>query len=198
MSQTRISLDTMKPAGLTRRAQFGLVALLATAALAGTLRLGDAAAGARVLRDAAVEQGAGAGEAIDGEAWARRAVEATAALDAWRASQWTGSTGGVIAAEIQRAFTDEARALNLDVRTIRVEPSAVEINGVSAIRFSFTGDVQRAEQAARFIADLSARQPAIIVSELTYTVARDSSGRLSMEGYAPVVIADAAAGEEAR
>lgn len=180
-------IDDAIDARLNRRAQYAVLALAALLAFSLIARLGDAAAAARMGAETARDTLARQGGDVDLDLWRARAQEAEAAVDAWRDTQWRGPTGGVVAAQLQRAIVAASDA-RVSVSGLSVEPEPAPLSSGPALRFGARARAgQRADMAA-FLATLGAHQPRLVVNEATLIFSNAGDAQLVANGVAPVLI----------
>ncbi len=174
---------------LNLRTLYGLIALASLLGIAFIARMDDAAASAKEARVQVDERLARHGGAIDERVWRERAENAEQALTLWRATQWSGPTAGVVAAELQGAISGVAAAAQLNVLSVTVEPAPVELSDGTVLRFRMAADSRSGESVAKTLAAFGAHEPMIIVDGMNAVFDEEARGRFSVSGYAPIAIA---------
>ena len=181
---------------LNQRTIFALIALGGLLGLVLVFRLSDASLAAQERRAVLAERLMQQGGKVDEELWRERAEAAQTSLAQWRATRWTGETPGLVAAIMQSEISGIATAAEISVLALEVDPSPVDLPNGAALRFRLAAESPGGDSAARALAGFSAHRPTLIVDEVNAVFDEDEkSGRLSVSGYAPVVIAPTPNGE---
>ena len=174
---------------LNQRTLYALIVLGCLLGFALIARIGDAVAGAKISHLQAEERLARHGGGVDEEVWQARADTAHAALTEWKATQWTGPTAGIAAAELQRTLNRIASSAQLRVISITVEPAPVEIPEGLILRFQMATDSRSGDSVAKVLAAFSSHRPLIFVDGVNAVFDERNSGRFSLDGYAPIAVA---------
>lgn len=172
---------------LSRRAQYGLVAIAALLGFEGLSRIGDAVEAKRAERKIAEVQAARIDRAENLALWRERAAAAAAAKSQWDSLFWSGATFGIAGAELQQALTRSVRSSKLIVQKIDVSPEPVALaGGESGLRFTFSGRADNAADVARFLGATASQTPAMFTDELSLRFMQNKSVFFSISGVAPV------------
>ena len=171
---------------LNLRTMYGLIALgcLLGFALIGSLN--DAVQRASLSRAEVDARLTRHGGAIDETIWNERAADAEAELAFWQSTHWSGSTSGVIAAELENAISQITRGANLRVINVNVDPAPSETPSGPILRFSFSTDSNSGDSVAKILAAFGAHQPVLVIDEVNAVFDESIAGRFSASGYAPV------------
>ncbi|MEM8770366.1 MAG: GspMb/PilO family protein [Pseudomonadota bacterium] len=188
---------------LNQRTVYGLIALLGVLGVALVMRLDDTSKAAEAKRLQFSERLARRGGDVDEDLWRTRADIAKASLSAWRETRWTGSTAGIVAADMQTRLNRVAANAGVNVATIDVDPRPIDLPAGKALRFRIIGDFPNGDKAAQAIAELSAHEPMFVINEMTLNISArngrsenvNRSGRLSALGFAPIVLPESDAAE---
>ena len=173
---------------LNLRTLYGLIALgcLLGVSLIGRLDdIAKTAAQSRAETDARLTRHGGA---IDETLWNERAADAEAELAFWQSTHWSGSTPGVIAAELESAINQITRGAGLRVINVNIDPAPSETPSGSVIRFNFATESRSGDSVAKTLAAFGAYQPILVIDEMNAVFDENIHGRFSASGYAPVSI----------
>ena len=171
---------------LNLRTLYGLIALGCLLGISLLGRLDAATQRAADVRAEAETRLVRHGGAIDEALWRERAASAETELTFWKSTHWSGSTAGVIAAELEDAITQVIRSAELDIVVVNVEAAPSESQSGSILRFRFSTESSRGDGVAKTLAAFGAHDPILVIDEINAVFDENSHGRFSASGYAPI------------
>lgn len=127
----------------------------------------------------------------DTDYWAERLLQSSSTREVLQTEIWQGNTSGVVAAELQQSLRSLGMSHKFTEIKVRVDPDPVDIDGISVLKFEFSGQATSAKSLADFFEGFATHSKIIILEEANFTQSiRDRRPpRLSMAGLIPVQIA---------
>lgn len=195
MDKLVTSLSTMI-SSVAPRTQYALIALVFVGGIAALFSVGDSVAVMRGEHDVLAKRLAQYGDGIDVSVWGERVDASSQANEAWQSLYWQGDKSGIIAAQIRTALSDIGQRALLERTSIDVDPIAVDLGTVQALRFQMIGRSSDAVDIVNALSAIAASRPALTAKDLSFNVREDDSGAFTVSGLAYINLAEEPVSDE--
>ena len=190
MQSVSAAITTIAP-----RTQYAIIALIFTGAIAALFSVSDKVAVMRSEHDVLAKRLAQYGDGIDVPLWQARVAASSTANTAWQSLYWEGDKSGIIAAQIRTALSDIGQRALLERTSIDVDPIAVDIGPIKALRFQMIGRSSDAIDIVNALSAIAATRPALTAKDLSFNVREDDSGAFTVSGLAYIKLSEESVAE---
>lgn len=172
----------------TARVNYALIALGAVLAIAWLLHLQDGNSVKRAQLETLKVRAAEFEDPATLQEWEARARRAADISHQWNVGTWSGSTPGVLAAEIQTALQDLSKDTEVTLVQISVDPDPILVDGQSVLRFELFGRA-RTRNGLAFFVRLAEYEKRLLLAEATFAPSR-LQAQIRVSGLAPIEIVE--------
>lgn len=148
---------------------YGLVVLFLVMGLLGLERFNFAQADLEARLTSRESQLARLNAIKDTDIWSDRLSTSLVLKEKTNDKLWSGSTSGVVAAQLQKTLSAISEQHDVKNLTITVDPEADDVDGIEILRFDFSGRLASGKDTIDFYGDLARYEQAIIISEMNVT-----------------------------